>query len=330
MLRGLFIGIDKYPAPITRLTRARADALALGSLFEDNSDNGSVTKLVDADATRENILHAIEDLKTSSQEDFVVITFSGHGTDDHRLVPIDADANDIPGTCISLDKLAVHLDAIPSRQMFVILDCCFSGGIGGARVFAPTAVRSPIEDRQSVERLIRGDGRLVLTASSASEPALETKQFGHGLLSYHLIRAVQGYGDYADSEFIPLLALIDYVTQRVLDSAQLLGEVQTPTVYGAIEGAPALPRLAAGAAYAAHFPERVRKPATSDWNSLQPFGFSQGVLDRWSSEMATLNDLQLSAINDFGVLDGRSLLVVAPTSSGKTMIGELAAVREAE
>src|ERR1700740_1656553 len=98
MLRGLFIGIDKYPAPITRLTGAGADALALGSLFEDNSDNGSVTKLVDADATRENILHAIEDLKTSSQEDFVVITFSGHGTDDHRLVPIDADANDIPGT----------------------------------------------------------------------------------------------------------------------------------------------------------------------------------------------------------------------------------------
>ena len=157
----------------------------------------------------------------------------------------------------------------------------------------------------------------MLTASAASEPAIETKQFGHGLLSYHLIHAVQGYGDYISSEFIPLLALIDYVTLSVLDSAQLLGEVQTPTVYGAIEGAPALPRLTAGAAYAAHFPEQVREPATGDWNSLQPFGFSQPVLDRWSSEMAALNDLQLSAINDCGVLDGKSLLVVAPTSSGR-------------
>jgi len=160
MLRGLFIGIDKYPAPITRLTCARADALALGSLFEDNSDNGSITKLVDADATRENIMHAIEDLKTARDDDFVVITFSGHGTDDHRLVPIDANASDLAGTCVPLDELAVHLDAIPSRQMFVVLDCCFSGGIGGARVFAPTAARLPIEDRQSVERLIRGNGRL--------------------------------------------------------------------------------------------------------------------------------------------------------------------------
>ncbi|MBV5246632.1 DEAD/DEAH box helicase [Mycolicibacterium sp. PAM1] len=330
MLRGLFIGIDKYPAPITRLTCARADALAIGSLFEDNSDKGSITKLVDADATRENILRAIEDLKAAHDDDFVVITFSGHGTDDHRLVPIDADASDLAGTCISLDELAVHLDAIPSRQMFVVLDCCFSGGIGGARVFAPTAARSPIEDRQSVERLIRGNGRLVLTASGAAEPAMETKQFGHGLLSYHLIHAVQGYGDYLDSDFIPLLALIGYVTLSVLDSAQILGEVQTPTVYGAVEGAPALPRLTAGASYAAAFPDRVRKPATRDWNSLQPFGFSQPVLDRWSSAMAALNDLQLSAINDCGVLDGKSLLVVAPTSSGKTMIGELAAVREAE
>ena len=102
MLRGLFIGIDKYPAPITRLTCAKADALALGRLFEDNSDNGSVTKLVDADATRENILRAIEDLKTAREDDFVVITFSGHGTDDHRLVPIDAAANDLGGTCIRL------------------------------------------------------------------------------------------------------------------------------------------------------------------------------------------------------------------------------------
>lgn len=330
MLRGLFIGIDKYPAPITRLTCARADALALGSLFEDNSDNGSITKLVDADATRENILHAIEDLKTARDDDFVVITFSGHGTDDHRLVPIDADASDLAGTCVSLDELAVHLDAILSRQMFVVLDCCFSGGIGGARVFAPTASRSPIEDRQSVERLIRGNGRLVLTASAASEPAVETKQFGHGLLSYHLIHAVQGYGDYLDSEFIPLLALVDYVTLSVFDSARLLGEIQTPTVYGSVEGAPALPRLTPGAAYAAVFPERVRRPATRDWSSLQPYGFSEPVLERWSSQMAALNELQLAAINDGGVLDGKSLLVVAPTSSGKTMIGELAAVREAE
>jgi superfamily II helicase len=37
----------------------------------------------------------------------------------------------------------------------------------------------------------------------------------------------------------------------------------------------------------------------------------------------------LAAINDFGVLDGKNLFVTAPTSSGKSMVGELAALRGA-
>ncbi len=37
--------------------------------------------------------------------------------------------------------------------------------------------------------------------------------------------------------------------------------------------------------------------------------------------------LQIEAINNYGLLDGEPLVVSAPTSSGKTMIGELAALR---
>jgi replicative superfamily II helicase len=51
------------------------------------------------------------------------------------------------------------------------------------------------------------------------------------------------------------------------------------------------------------------------------------VLEAWSLAMPGLNDLKLAAINQYGVLDSRSVLVVAPTGSGKTMIGELAAMR---
>jgi helicase len=134
----------------------------------------------------------------------------------------------------------------------------------------------------------------------------------------------------ADAEAIPLLALLDYVTTHVVDSASRLGEVQTPTLYGSVDGVPALPRLTPGASYSAAFPGRVRPPATAAWDSLTPYGLSQAVIDRWSGAMTGLNDLQLAAVNEFGVLNGKSLLVVAPTSSGKTLIGELAAVREAE
>ena len=117
----------------------------------------------------------------------------------------------------------------------------------------------------------------------------------------------------------------------MVDSARLLGCVQTPAVYGSIHGAPTLPRLTPGQRYASAFPGRVRPPATTEWDSLLPYGIDEDVLARWKSAMLTgLNELQLRAINEHGVLDGRSLVVVAPTSSGKTMIGELAAVREAK
>jgi helicase len=330
MLRGLFIGIDRYPAPINRLSCAKADALAIGSLFKDNSE-GVATLLLDADATKRNIEAALDDLQSAAVDDLVVITFSGHGTDDHRLVPVDADASDLEGSCLALDALAQKLDAIQARHLIVVLDCCFAGGFGGARVFAPTAARSPVEDRTLVEGLVRGEGRVVLTASGRGEPALETQRFGHGLFSYHLLEALQGVGELATADQIPFYDLLNYVTTSVVDSARLLNDVQTPTVYGSIEGAPTLPRLIPGEAYAAAFPDRVRLPATADWNSLLPYGLSQAVIDRWTAAMPNgLNPLQLRAINDYRVLDGSSLLVVAPTSSGKTLIGEVAAVREAE
>lgn len=326
MLHGVFIGINKYRAPVSRLSVARADAQALSALFAD-SLAGQVDTLLDEDATRANILASLQGLQQTAEEDFVVVTFSGHGTPDHRLVSVDVDVADLEGSCISLDEVADLLDQIPAKQLLVILDCCFSGGFGGARVFAPAAERSLVEDRSAVQALARGYGRVVITASGAGEPALETVELGHGLLSYALIEGLQGPRDLAINGRISLLALFEYAMTHTVDTAKRLSAVQTPTLYGTVEGAPTLAVLTPGPAYAVAFPDRVRAPATSDWHSLDTYGFPADVLAAWAAVMPGLNDLQLDAINHHGVLDGQSLLVVAPTGAGKTMIGELAAVR---
>ena len=127
MLRGLFIGIDRYRTPVTRLSCAVADANALGALFEDTL-SGDAHVLTDEDATGESIRAELAWLQSAAADDTVVVTFSGHGTEDHRLVPVDVDPSDIPASCIALIELASALDAIPSRNLLVVLDCCFSGG----------------------------------------------------------------------------------------------------------------------------------------------------------------------------------------------------------
>ena len=326
MLHGLFIGIDKYKAPVNRLSCAVADATALAALFQDTL-KGDVRLLTDEDATAEQIRADLTRLQVAGTDDVVIISFSGHGTEDHRLVPVDIDTDDLPGSCIALTELAEALDAIPSRNLLVFLDCCFSGGFGGARVFAPASTRSPFEDRSDVEALVRGEGRIVIAASGAGEPALETLGLGHGLLSRYLILGLQGVEGIAVDERIGLLPLFDYVMRQVQLAAEAMHEVQTPSLYGSVEGAPTLVRLRPGRRYATAFPDRVRPPATEDWSSLEPYGLPANALAAWSEHMSGLNALQLEAINNYHVLDGHSLLVIAPTGAGKTMIGEMAALQ---
>lgn len=104
--RRLFIGIDHYESPlISDLSCSIRDAQALYGLFCDAFGAAGSSLLVDKRATRSAILSAIHDLQQASQEDVVVISFSGHGSDSHHLVTFDADP-------LTLDRTALHLDEL--------------------------------------------------------------------------------------------------------------------------------------------------------------------------------------------------------------------------
>ena len=71
----------------------------------------------------------------------------------------------------------------------------------------------------------------------------------------------------------------------------------------------------------------MQSPVTAAISSLSSYGFPEDLLKVWSNNIPSLNALQCAAINDFGLFNGDHLVVSAPTSSGKTMVGELAALR---
>jgi hypothetical protein len=204
-------------------------------------------------------------------DDVVVVTFAGHGTEDHYLVPYDADTRSIPDTCIGLAELAGLLSAIPGATLFCALDCCFSGGLG-ARVFSAGLRARAAAPGSAIDVLSRftGNGRVVLTASAEDQSAMESARHGHGLLTFRLLEALQGAPEVRRGDQVDLYQAISYVTRQVEADAAQMGHHQTPAMRGRLDGAPLWPVLTPGNLYAERFPARVRQTALTRSGSRQP------------------------------------------------------------
>jgi helicase len=324
--RGVFIGIDRYELPaISWLSCAKRDAVALEALFADTL-GGTTTLLTDENATRARIGAEFERLTECDPDDTVVISFSGHGSETHELITYDADVRDLARTAIPLDDLTNWFSRIPAKRLILLLDCCFSGGMG-AKVLQVQAVPRQHESVEARLAQISGQGRLIITASAANEPAWENPRTGHGYFTHFLLEALQGADGVVESGRLPVFRLLEFVTRRVIDAAHQFGHPQHPALRGTIDGELSWPVFVPGARYHVAFPDRGGARADSDVASLAAVGFPPGVISTWAGAIPTLNQLQLDAINEYGVLAGEHLVVVAPTSSGKTMIGELAALK---
>lgn len=168
---------------------------------------------------------------------------------------------------------------------------------------------------------------MILTASAASEEAWENQKIGHGLLTNFLLEALQGAEEVRQSGKISIYKLLEYVSSRVIASAATFGKSQQPTLRGTLDGNLSWPIFQQGDLFAQNFPERVIAPVDGNLTTLLPHGFPEELIKVRSSYIDQLNQLQIDAINEFKLLDGQHLVVSAPTSSGKTLIGEMASIK---
>jgi helicase len=216
-------------------------------------------------------------------------------------------------------ELADSFKASSAKAIVCVLDCCFSGR-APARVLEDSPIaRNPVNPYES----IAGKGRILVAASNFDEESYEMPGGGHGLLTKALLDVLQN-----GNEFIEIQSAMSQVLGQVRALSARLGVKQTPIHLGYIEGGLTFPVLKPGHNFYEKFPESKGVKVSAVISDLSVFGFPNGILDEWTKWFKNgLNELQLSAVNDFRILDGESLFVVAPTSSGKTFIGELAALR---
>lgn len=316
-----FIGIDKYKSSDIRdLAGAKRDAIALWALFSDTIPTVQSEAIVDADATVDRVHQSLDEtLGGASSDDIVIFSFAGHGSPDNRLILHNTDLDDLDNTTISMSELAQRFKKSNAKAILCILDCCFSGD-------APARVLEDIPVTRSLGNPlneISGTGRIILAASNFDEPAYESPNGGHGLLTKALIDVLQeGEGS------IEIQSAMSRIMENVRAESAKMGITQTPVMTGTVTGGLNFPVLKPGKHFFDAFPETQGIQITKDISELSGFGLPTAVLDAWAEMFPEgLNELQLEAVNNYRILNDKSLLVVAPTSSGKTFVGELATVK---
>lgn len=153
----------------------------------------------------------------------VVVYYSGHGAPDPAkgdayLVPHDGDPNYLAETAYPMKKLYRELGRLKASEIFVVLDACFTG-TGGRSVLAKGA-------RPLVMKLKTGaipDNTAVLTATRDSQISTSSPDTGHGVFTYHFLKALR------DGEK-DLGGVFGKLKPRVEDDAKVLNVDQSPTL----------------------------------------------------------------------------------------------------
>ncbi len=262
----LSVGINRYANPAFDLNFAVADAEALtAELRRQQASLGQFPRiearlLLDQFATKQGMLGALRELaQTVQPEDSVVLFFAGHGlAEDPRfyLIPHDlgyagtrdsdamtARMPDVLAHGVSDEELERALEPLDAAQVLLIIDACNSG----QALETAEKRRGPMNSR-GLAQLAYEKGMSILTAAQSYQAALETAQFGHGLLTYTLVEQglKNGHADArpTDGQII-VREWFDYATRQVplLQFEQMRSARQLGRTLAIVEGEEKIPEI---------------------------------------------------------------------------------------
>ncbi len=197
---GTYIHASRYNVPTTA-----ADAQALATLVQDEQFCGyppdQVALLTDAQATRADILAALERLSQTSVDDTVFLFYSGHGEYDrsgtYTLTTHDTQWQDrrvVTGTGISQAELLTTLRAIPASRVLLIFNACHAGHLSPTLGDEAPPTGHALPEQTANALLATGSGRVVITACRENQVAF-VGSGEHTLFAQALLEGLRGGGD---------------------------------------------------------------------------------------------------------------------------------------
>jgi PKD repeat protein len=252
----ILVGIAEYAPPMPQLTYTDDDASAMRDrlLSLPGWESENVTLLLNQQATLTNFRNALDALSGASEDDLLLVFFSGHGNYYQDGNGDEADGYDealefYDGTLLD-DTLALLLEQIPMRRLAVFIDSCFSGGQLDSQAIRAATSRAAVDEEGFLEDLA-GIGTLsprdldglslqlvAVTASTRDEYSWELATLRHGIFTYALIEALDGRADAAgdyDGQTSAEEAFA-YVRPRAMLLAAGAGAAETPQMLDLCSG----------------------------------------------------------------------------------------------
>ena len=258
---GLFIGIQEFEDPMWHnLKFPEKDVADMAGFFEGNKAISLDYKMILTEpetTSRDYILnHALESfgMKNSSEEDIVIVFFSGHGTLAKEqvfviengesiqmprkrpyIVTSDTQQDKVTDSAIPLHKVMDWFDRLKSRRKVMILDMCHSG-LGKSQI-SPEQARQ-INSAKGISFTPMEDSwaSIILSACPMGGTSYEDENLSNSVYTHFLIKGMND-GDLNNDGAVTISEAHNYAIDKTRQyTYENKGYKQVPTAYSRILG----------------------------------------------------------------------------------------------
>lgn len=224
------IGVSRYEhlPKSAWLESGDKDATAFADFLQSPRGGGlpdsHLKLLLNEQATTRNVRLALDFLiKNVAPGDVATIFFAGHGQVQQLgsgeaafLLPYDSDPSVLSATALPMDELQRYVDyhLAQASQVVLITDACHSGSLTSAGPLGEGRRRRSVNE--VLQDVGQREGVLNITACRRDEVAVEDAALGgHGVLTYCLLRALNGAGDSSQAGIVRAQELLEYIVRQV-------------------------------------------------------------------------------------------------------------------
>jgi len=229
----VIVGVADYRNQELNLKYTKDDAYRVYAFYK-SPEGGSlpdsqIAFLIDWEATRNNILKAINNIYSQANyDDAIIFYFAGHGTKSAFLTHEFRDTGEekITGQLLH-SELNDIFQKSPARYKYLIADACHAGSFANVSSGNKNNVSSKSGFYQAFEET--HGGFVMILSSMSSEYSFEEKDIMQGIFSHFLIRGLKGESDKNKDKIVTVDELFDFVEMNVKTFTR---NAQNPVISG--------------------------------------------------------------------------------------------------